>query len=231
MDIQAISLVGGIGLILTIIVSLVPTNIASFIGQKLSFQKKGLHYSRFYRDQRDLLGNLLLFVTILYSFCFGFIPISIEKYCFTILYVFCFIVMVTQYFHAYSQKELTQRIPTISALCLLSVTNYIAASGFLNNFGLMYPSMEFIQSIQNGNIYRLTYFLAYNHFICYMLNIFLYFFSFYCLIAQFKYLRLEDCVKAKNAVLLWLKAILISIFMLGLSYYGYQFILFIFNIQ
>lgn len=230
MDLQTLYIGIGTCLFLTLIILLMPSKYAVILGNKFSFGKKGMHFSRFYRDNRDLLGNFLLLIGIIYSFGFGFIPEEFEKYTFTALYAIFSLLVINQYYRVYGQKRIVDRLPSISALCTMASVNYISAAGYLNNFGLAHPSAEFAKSLLNERIYHLTYFLAYNHFICYLLNIFLYCFSFYCLLAQFKYLRLEDNVKAKNAIFLWIKVIIISALMLGLSYHGYQFILLIFNI-
>lgn len=230
MDLQTLYMGIGACLLLTLIILFIPSKIATFLGNGFSFGKTGVRFSRFYRDNRDLLGNFLLLIGIIYSFGFGFIPVELEKYTFTVLYGIFFFLVVNQYYRVFGQNRLIDRLPSISAICTMASVNYISAAGYLNNFGLAHPSAEFAKSLLNERIYHLTYFLAYNHFICYLLNIFLYCFSFYCLLAQFKYLRLEDNVKAKNAFFLWIKVIIISALMLGLSYHGYQFILLIFNI-
>ncbi|MBQ0065337.1 MAG: hypothetical protein KBT48_06200, partial [Firmicutes bacterium] len=93
------------------------------------------------------------------------------------------------------------------------------------------PCAMFGKNVIDGSFLHLTYYLANMNFMAYFTSFFLYMFAFYCLIAQFKYLRLEDHYKAKNPVFLWFKVLLISAIMIGISYLGFIGIKFVFNVK
>ncbi|MBQ0064209.1 MAG: hypothetical protein KBT48_00435, partial [Firmicutes bacterium] len=139
MNIQILGIFSGLCLLISMAVCFLPKPLAGLVAAMFSYGKLGVRYAQRYRDNRDKLGYLFLLIGFIYSIIFIFIPYQIEKYVFSGIYGYFFLITIAQYYRVYKEERILKRFAALSAICVMASVNYIACVGALNNFGFMGP--------------------------------------------------------------------------------------------
>ena len=202
-----------------------PKSFLSSIEKWFSFSKKGIRKLRSRKETVDSLGNFFLFLGFLFSILYIFIPNYL--YVYVILLTFFCLITLAQAIRVTKRKKKEIRFLVLYGLYLFF------AFGILMSFqaGLEPGVLSFKEDLMQGHVFNLFYILTHVSLMEYFLQCILFFIPIYALLAQFKYMRLENMYKASHISIYLFKVFFVCLILYILSQKGQAFLYWFYHLD
>ncbi len=198
----------------------IPQKGYDFLVRVFSFGDIGIRKVNRRHDYVDGFANLLLLITIVLSLFHFEIPYG--NIGFAVAFWFSFLCAFSQLHRVTSAETKKNQLILKYAFYILAVCCFIASNGVTHSF--VSDTTQFVNDLHSNRVFSVFYVLSHHEIMIVFLQTMLYIFSFYCMWAQFKFIRLEDTYKANSVLFFCIKMAFLSIFVLLISYFGYDFI-------
>lgn len=205
----------GLVVLLSFLISFLPPKTISIITYFFSFKTFGIRKLKRRHSMTDTLGNVFLFISVIFCFVYPFIPY------FTVI---AGVWITFSYLAALSRVPRMSRVKSRKAksFCTFFLSaiygfGLIGSLGVFNHSELIYLSMQFAQDVMNGTAFSIMYPLTNAAIVAWLAQGLLMLITLYCFWSQFKFMRLENSFKARNLTTYTLRSLFFLILILFLS--------------
>lgn len=210
---------------IAVVLCILPTTIQQWWANHLSFDHFGIRTIKRRHDQTDTLGNFILFACLVFCCLYWQLQDSFMVI-YTVLFGISFVLLMGQTYRISSTYPKKKQNSLILAIFTMSAIAYCSAIGLWNGHQILKDLPVFLQSLQKHATSSFFYYVRHYEWASVILSGLTMFYTFYLILAQFKYMRLEDTFKADTLIFFWIKVIFVSILSIGLGYGGYVLIAF-----
>lgn len=209
-----------------LLIVFLPNVVLNAITNIFSMEKFGIRKIKRYRTTTDSFGNFMIFILLL--FCIFYFLIPGYKIIYSVFYWFAFLCCIAQANRVTKKKE--KRI-VLFCVSLLGCIGYISAMGFVNQHMADVGIQLWLMDHADGKVFALFYFLTNRSWFYLLFQGILFIWPVFCMWSQFKYMRLENSIKAYHIVTYVFKTLLVCSFILGLGYYGFEFLDMVYQVE
>ena len=217
-DYVVIGLVG----VLVILMSILPKPVYNAITRVFSMHKNGIRKIRKYNSTTDSIANLLITISIVFSIFYCFIPFYSILY--AIFFVVSYLCLLAQANRVTSKKTQSVARTVIFLTNLFSSISFLGALGFLNQHISDAVIAQFMIDFQAHKVFDILYLLQNRTWMYWLFQGILFLFPLFIMWSHFKYMRLENSVKAVYFVTYIIKMIFLIVVVLLVSYGTFEFL-------
>lgn len=217
-DYVVIGLVG----VLVILMSILPKPVYNAITRVFSMHKNGIRKIRKYNSTTDSIANLLITISIVFSIFYCFIPFYSILY--AIFFVVSYLCLLAQANRVTSKKTQSVARTVIFLTNLFSGISFLGALGFLNQHISDAVIAQFMIDFQAHKVFDILYLLQNRTWMYWLFQGILFLFPLFIMWSHFKYMRLENSVKAVYFVTYIIKMIFLIVVVLLVSYGTFEFL-------
>ena len=217
-DYVVIGLVG----VLVILMSILPKPVYNAITRVFSMHKNGIRKIRKYNSTTDSIANLLITISIVFSIFYCFIPFYSILY--AIFFVVSYLCLLAQSNRVTSKKTQSVARTVIFLTNLFSGISFLGALGFLNQHISDAVIAQFMIDFQAHKVFDILYLLQNRTWMYWLFQGILFLFPLFIMWSHFKYMRLENSVKAVYFVTYIIKMIFLIVVVLLVSYGTFEFL-------
>lgn len=217
-DYVVIGLVG----VLVILMSILPKPVYNAITRVFSMHKNGIRKIRKYNSTTDSIANLLITISIVFSIFYCFIPFYSILY--AIFFIVSFLCLLAQANRVTSKKTQSVARTVIFLTNLFSGISFLGALGFLNQHISDAVIAQFMIDFQAHKVFDILYLLQNRTWMYWLFQGILFLFPLFIMWSHFKYMRLENSVKAVYFVTYIIKMIFLIVVVLLVSYGTFEFL-------
>ena len=217
-DYVVIGLVG----VLVILMSILPKPVYNAIIRVFSMHKNGIRKIRKYNSTTDSIANLLITISIVFSIFYCFIPFYSILY--AIFFVVSYLCLLAQANRVTSKKTQSVARTVIFLTNLFSGISFLGALGFLNQHISDAVIAQFMIDFQAHKVFDILYLLQNRTWMYWLFQGILFLFPLFIMWSHFKYMRLENSVKAVYFVTYIIKMIFLIVVVLLVSYGTFEFL-------
>ena len=217
-DYVVIGLVG----VLVILMSILPKPVYNAITRVFSMHKNGIRKIRKYNSTTDSIANLLITISIVFSIFYCFIPFYSILY--AIYFVVSYLCLLAQANRVTSKKTQSVARTVIFLTNLFSGISFLGALGFLNQHISDAVIAQFMIDFQAHKVFDILYLLQNRTWMYWLFQGILFLFPLFIMWSHFKYMRLENSVKAVYFVTYIIKMIFLIVVVLLVSYGTFEFL-------
>ncbi|WP_308585679.1 hypothetical protein [uncultured Holdemanella sp.] len=217
-DYVVIGLVG----VLVILMSILPKPVYNAITRVFSMHKNGIRKIRKYNSTTDSIANLLITISIVFSIFYCFIPFYSILY--AIFFIVSYLCLLAQANRVTSKKTQSVARTVIFLTNLFSGISFLGALGFLNQHISDAVIAQFMIDFQAHKVFDILYLLQNRTWMYWLFQGILFLFPLFIMWSHFKYMRLENSVKAVYFVTYIIKMIFLIVVVLLVSYGTFEFL-------
>lgn len=217
-DYVVIGLVG----VLVILMSILPKPVYNAITRVFSMHKNGIRKIRKYNSTTDSIANLLITISIVFSIFYCFIPFYSILY--AIFFIVSYLCLLAQANRVTSKKTQFVARTVIFLTNLFSGISFLGALGFLNQHISDAVIAQFMIDFQAHKVFDILYLLQNRTWMYWLFQGILFLFPLFIMWSHFKYMRLENSVKAVYFVTYIIKMIFLIVVVLLVSYGTFEFL-------
>lgn len=217
-DYVVIGLVG----VLVILMSILPKPVYNAITRVFSMHKNGIRKIRKYNSTTDSIANLLITISIVFSIFYCFIPFYSILY--AIFFIVSYLCLLAQANRVTSKKTQSVARTVIFLTNLFSGISFLGALGFLNQHISDAVIAQFMIDFQAHKLFDILYLLQNRTWMYWLFQGILFLFPLFIMWSHFKYMRLENSVKAVYFVTYIIKMIFLIVVVLLVSYGTFEFL-------
>lgn len=217
-DYVVIGLVG----VLVILMSILPKPVYNAITRVFSMHKNGIRKIRKYNSTTDSIANLLITISIVFSIFYCFIPFYSILY--AIFFIVSYLCLLAQANRVTSKKTQSVARTVIFLTNLFSGISFLGALGFLNQHISDAVIAQFMIDFQEHKVFDILYLLQNRTWMYWLFQGILFLFPLFIMWSHFKYMRLENSVKAVYFVTYIIKMIFLIVVVLLVSYGTFEFL-------
>lgn len=217
-DYVVIGLVG----VLVILMSILPKPVYNAITRVFSMHKNGIRKIRKYNSTTDSIANLLITISIVFSIFYCFIPFYSILY--AIFFIVSYLCLLAQANRVTSKKTQSVARTVIFLTNLFSGISFLGALGFLNQHISDAVIAQFMIDFQAHKVFDILYLLQNRTWMYWLFQGILFLFPLFIIWSHFKYMRLENSVKAVYFVTYIIKMIFLIVVVLLVSYGTFEFL-------
>lgn len=217
-DYVVIGLVG----VLVILMSILPKPVYNAITRVFSMHKNGIRKIRKYNSTTDSIANLLITISIVFSIFYCFIPFYSILY--AIFFIVSYLCLLAQANRVTSKKTQSVARTVIFFTNLFSGISFLGALGFLNQHISDAVIAQFMIDFQAHKVFDILYLLQNRTWMYWLFQGILFLFPLFIMWSHFKYMRLENSVKAVYFVTYIIKMIFLIVVVLLVSYGTFEFL-------
>ncbi len=217
-DYVVIGLVG----ILVILMSILPKSVYNAITYVFSMHKNGIRKIRKYNSTTDSIANLLVGVSIVFCIFYCFIPFYSILY--AIFFMVSYLCMLAQANRVTSRKTQSVARTVLFLTNLFAGVSFLGALGFLNHHMSDAVIAQFMIDFQAHKVFDILYLLQNRTWMYWLFQGVLFLFPLFIMWSHFKYMRLENSVKAVYFVTYIMKMIFLIVVVMFISYGAFEFL-------
>lgn len=205
-------------LIVAIIGIFIPLRWQSILTTPFSFRTFGIRKIRRWHSRTDTLGNIFLFLSIVFCILAPWIPYSPWIYLGWLIVTYICSLSRAIRMTAVTNKKIKRTI--IFFTMLVFGIGLLSTMGFYNHYVLWIRSFFFANAIESRAAFDVMYYLNSVNPGAYLLQTLLLITPLFFLWRQFKYMRLENTYPARNVGFYIVKTILLCLFMAVFAIFG-----------
>lgn len=209
-------------IVLVIIMSVLPKPVYNGITSVFSMHKNGIRKIQKYHTTTDSIANLMIGISIAFSILYCFIPFYSVLY--GLFFIVSYLCMLAQANRVTSKK--TKQI----AKTVIFLTNvfagicFLGALGFLNHHIASGVITQFMIDFHAHKVFNILYLLQNRTWMYWLFQGLLFVFPLFIMWSHFKYMRLENSVKAVYFITYILKMVFMIVVMLAFSTQAFSFL-------
>lgn len=174
--------------------SLLPKSIYKYIANIFSMHKYGIRKQQRYRTYTDTFGNLMIGFSLFFCLIYCFLPFYSGIY--TIFFIFAYLCMLSQSYLV-TRKKPTAIFRTVLILVnLFSAICLLGATGYFNQHAYVSVLNQFVIDFKAGQTFDILYLLKNRTWMYYLFQALIFAYPLVIMWNHFKYMRLENSVKA-----------------------------------
>lgn len=184
----------GVVFCIACIMSLLPKSIYKYIASVFSMHKYGIRKQQRYRTYTDTFGNLMIGFSLFFCLIYCFLPFYSGIY--TIFFIFAYLCMLSQSYLV-TRKKTTAIFRTVLILVnLFSAICLLGATGYFNQHAYVSVLNQFVIDFKAGQTFDILYLLKNRTWMYYLFQALIFAYPLVIMWNHFKYMRLENSVKA-----------------------------------
>lgn len=205
-------------ILLSLVILLIPLPVLGMLTKPFSFRTFGIRKVRRWNSRTDTLGNLFLWLSVLFCVAFGGIPFA--KWIYLVWMIFSWLACISRAVRLSAVRSTNQKMTVIFFLNLTLGIGLLAGMGFFNDFFMWNGAVQWLTAVEDGIARTLVYYLNEPNFFCYLLQAAVMLLPLFIFWGQFKYMRLENTYKARNIGLYVLKMLFWNAVILMIGMYS-----------
>lgn len=211
-------LLSAIVLVVAMLMMLIPLKWLSLITTPFSMRTFGIRKIKRWHSRTDTLGNLMLWISLIFCVGFPWIPYSPLIYLFWL--TFTWLCTVSRAVRMSQVRLRSIKIQVIFLINLIYGVGILAGFGFYNDYVLWVRSYEYANLVVAGEALQPMLYLTNSAPAAYLVQVLILAVPVMNLWGQFKYMRLENTFKAANMFTYWMKSLLVLALTAGLGIFG-----------
>lgn len=186
-----------IGILLgSLLILLIPLKTLALITTPFTFKTFGIRRIKRWHSHTDTLGNLMLWISVIFAFAAPWIPYS--PIIFAVWITFSWLCAVSRAVRMNAVDHRWKKLVVIFYLNMIFGFGLLCGVGAFSYFSLPIRSFLFANDIVSGKGLQAMYYLTSPQPAAYLLQALLLLIPLCSLWGQFKYMRLENTFKARN---------------------------------
>ena len=212
----------GIVLVFVVLMSILPKPVYNAITRAFSMHKNGIRRIQKYRTTTDSIGNLMLGISIVFCIFYCFIPFY--SFLYGIFFIVSHLCLLAQ------ANRVTTKKPKQIAKTVIFLTNvfagvsFLGALGFLNGHASVAVINQFMIDFHAHKVFNILYLLQNRTWRYWLFQGALFMFPLFIMWSHFKYMRLENSVKAVYFVTYIIKMLFLIMIVLCFSCGAFDFL-------
>lgn len=200
-------ILSGVVFLIALLLMAVPLKWTSLITTPFSMRTFGIRKIKRWHSRTDTLGNLMLWISLI--FCVGFPWIPYSPLIFLFWLTFTWLCAVSRAVRMTAVRSRPIKLQVIFLINILYGVAVLSGFGLYNNYVLWVRSYEFANIVANGEALEPMLYLSNSAPAAYLVQMLILALPIMNLWGQFKYMRLENTFKAANMFTYWMKSILV----------------------
>ena len=184
----------GVVFCIACIMSLLPKAIYKYIANIFSMHKYGIRKQQRYRTYTETFGNLMIGISLFFCVIYCFLPFYNGIY--FILFIFSYLCMLSQTYLVTRKKSNSIFRTVLILVNLFSAVCILGATGYFNQHAYVSVLNQFLIDFKAGQVFDVLYLLKNRTWMYYLFQGVIFAFPLVIMWNQFKYMRLENSVKA-----------------------------------
>lgn len=212
----------GLTIVLVILMSILPKWVYNGITSVFSMHKNGIRKIQKYHTTTDSIANLMIGISIVFSLFYCFIPFYSVLY--SLFFIVSYLCMLAQA-NRVTNKKTKQIAKTVILLINIFVgVCFLGALGFLNHHMSSSVITQFMIDFHAHKVFDILYLLQNRTWMYWLFQGLLFVFPLFIMWSHFKYMRLENSVKAVYFITYILKMVFMIAVMLAFSTQAFSFL-------
>lgn len=213
--------IGVVGLVV-IIMSILPKPFYNGITRLFSMGKNGIRRIQKYHTTTDSIANLLIGISVLFCIFYCFIPFYSFFYGFFFILSYLCLLAQTNRVTSKKSKEIARTVIWLTNI--FAGVSFLGTLGFLNHHISSAVIAQFMIDFHAHKVFDILYILQNRTWMYWLFQGLLFLYPLFIMWSHFKYMRLENSVKAVYFVTYILKMLWIIFIVLGISLVSFDFL-------
>ena len=205
----------GIVLVFVVLMSILPKPVYNAITRAFSMHKNGIRRIQKYRTTTDSIGNLMLGISIVFCIFYCFIPFY--SFLYGIFFIVSYLCLLAQANRVTTKKPKQIAKTVIFLTNLFAGVSFLGALGFLNGHASVAVINQFMIDFHAHKVFNILYLLQNRTWMYWLFQGALFMFPLFIMWSHFKYMRLENSVKAVYFVTYIIKMLFLIMIVLCFS--------------
>lgn len=212
----------GIVLVFVVLMSILPKPVYNAITRAFSMHKNGIRRIQKYRTTTDSIGNLMLGISIVFCIFYCFIPFY--SFLYGIFFIVSYLCLLAQANRVTTKKPKQIAKTVIFLTNLFAGVSFLGALGFLNGHASVAVINQFMIDFHAHKVFNILYLLQNRTWMYWLFQGALFMFPLFIMWSHFKYMRLENSVKAVYFVTYIIKMLFLIMIVLCFSCEAFDFL-------
>lgn len=212
----------GIVLVFVVLMSILPKPVYNAITRAFSMHKNGIRRIQRYHTTTDSIGNLMLGISVFFCIFYCFIPFY--SFLYGIFFIVSYLCLLAQ------ANRVTTKKPKQIAKTVIFLTNvfagisFLGALGYFNGHASVAVINQFMIDFHAHKVFNILYLLQNRTWMYWLFQGALFMFPLFIMWSHFKYMRLENSVKAVYFVTYIIKMLFLIMVVLYFSCEAFDFL-------